>query len=212
MEIINAAVDRYLQHLARPDDDVLSEMEALAAERDFPIVGPQVGRLLALLTRASGATRVLELGSGFGYSAYWFAGAVGPGGQVVMTEYSEEQAAEARSFLERAGVADRVRILVGDALELTGDLEPGFDIVFNDVDKALYARVLEPVKRLLAPGGLFISDNMLWFGKVLEKASADESTRGVQELTHRLFASDEFQDPLILPVRDGVAIARRKDC
>ena len=108
MNIVDPSIDRYLHDWANPDDPVLREMELLGAERSFPIVGPQVGRLLHLLACAISARRVIELGSGFGYSAYWFAEAVGPDGQVVLTDNSAERAAEAAEFLERGGYSDRV--------------------------------------------------------------------------------------------------------
>jgi len=163
VDIVAPDIDRYLHELANPRDPVLREMEVLAAEERFPIVGPQVGRLLYLLARSIGAHRVLELGSGFGYSAYWFARAVGPHGQVVLTEGSEDRARRAAEFLERGGFKDHVTILVGDALELAERQGGQFDIVFNDIDKEQYPRVLDRVETLLRPGGLFICDNMLWF-------------------------------------------------
>jgi predicted O-methyltransferase YrrM len=181
-------------------------MEVLAAERSFPIVGPQVGRLLELLGRAISARRVLEMGSGFGYSAYWFARAVGSAGEVVLTESSPESADEARAFLDRGGFAERTRVLVGDALELVAELEGPFDIVFNDIDKEEYPLVLDHVRGLLRDGGLFISDNMLWFGTVLEDRPEQASTRGVQELTRQLHAADDFQT-VLLPLRDGVTVS-----
>ena len=206
MDIVAPDIERYLHDLANPHDPVLREMEVLAAEERFPIVGPQVGRLLHLLARSIGAHRVLELGSGFGYSAYWFARAVGPHGQVVLTEGSEERAQQAAGFLSRGGFSDHVTILVGDALEHAERQGGQFDIIFNDIDKDQYPRVLDRVKTLLRPGGLFISDNMLWFGTVLESDPDDLSTRGVKELTRQLFASPEFETSLI-PMRDGVTVS-----
>jgi predicted O-methyltransferase YrrM len=206
MDIIHPEIERYLHELANPRDPVLREMEVVAAERSFPIVGPQVGRLLYLLARCIGARRVIELGSGFGYSAYWFARAVGPQGQVVLTEGSPDRAAEARDFLERGGLASRVRVEVGDALEILERLGGQYDIVFNDIDKEDYPRVLEPAAAALRPGGLLISDNMLWFGTVLESGDVQPTTRGVQELTRRLYASEEFETVLI-PLRDGVSVS-----
>jgi predicted O-methyltransferase YrrM len=207
MDIVDPAIDRYLHELANPDDPVLREMEVLAAERSFPIVGPQVGQLLHLLTRSVGGRRVIELGSGFGYSAYWFARAVGPAGMVVLTEGSAGRAEEAAQFLGRGGFGDRVEIVVGDGLEIVDRLEGRFDVVFNDVDKERYPEVLDKAVRVLRPGGLLISDNMLWFGSVLEEAPAEASTRGVQELTRLLYASERF-DTVMLPVRDGVTVSR----
>jgi predicted O-methyltransferase YrrM len=165
-----------------------------------------VGRLLHLLARLVRARRVIELGSGFGYSAYWFARALPAGGTVVLTDRDAGQAAEARSFLERGGYADRVRVEVGDALEIIDRVGGEFDIVFNDVDKAEYPLVLDKAAAALRPGGLLISDNMLWFGAVLDEAPNDPATRGVKELTRLLYASHEFETVLI-PLRDGVTVS-----
>jgi predicted O-methyltransferase YrrM len=206
MHLVHPEVDRYLDGLARSTDPILLEMEDLAARRGFPIVGPQVGGLLHVVTASAGARRVLELGSGFGYSALWFARAVGSGGRVVLTEGSPERASEAEAFLRRAGVGDRARIEVGDALEIAARLREPFDIVFNDVDKERYPEVLELALALLRPGGLFISDNMLWQGSVLRPGAPEPAARGVLELTRRLYASERFRTTLV-PLRDGVTIA-----
>lgn len=206
MDIVTPEIDRYLDRLAQIDDPVLNEMERLAAERGFPIVGPQVGRLLELLARSIGARRVLELGSGFGYSACWFARAVGADGEVLLTEGSEERTREAAGFLERAGFGDRVRIETGDALEIASKLEGPFDILFNDIDKHDYPRVPEQAARLLRPGGLFITDNMLWSGEVLDNGATEDSTRGVRGLTESLLQSDRFRSAWV-PVRDGLSIS-----
>jgi predicted O-methyltransferase YrrM len=206
VNILDPAIDRYLHDLANSDDPVLREMELLGAERNFPIVGPQVGRLLHVLARSISARRVIELGSGFGYSAYWFCQAVGPQGQVVLTERSAEKAAEAATFLERGGLRERARIEVGDALEILDRIGGEFDIVFNDIDKERYPQVLDRAAAALRPGGLLISDNMLWFGTVLEKRPSEASTRGVQELTRLLYGSPDFQTVLI-PLRDGVTVS-----
>ena len=206
MDIIDPAIDLYLHELASPADPVLREMELLGAERSFPIVGPQVGRLLQLLASSISARRVIELGSGFGYSAYWFARAVGPEGEVILTEQSAERAAEAEEFLERGGFGDRMHVEVGDALEIIDRVGGDFDIVFNDVDKERYPQVLDKAAAALRPGGLLISDNMLWFGTVLEKNPAEASARGVKELTRLLYESADFQTVLI-PLRDGVTVS-----
>ncbi len=206
MDVVDPRIDRYLHELANPSDPILREMELLAAERSFPIVGPQVGRLLHLLTRAIGARRVIELGSGFGYSAYWFADAVGPGGEVILTEGSAERAAEAATFLKRGGLRDRARIEVGDGLEILDRIGGEFDIIFNDIDKEHYPKVLEPAAAALRPGGLLISDNMLWFGTVLDDEPVEPTTCGVKELTRRLYESADFRT-VLLPVRDGVTVS-----
>jgi predicted O-methyltransferase YrrM len=206
VDIVDPAVDRYLRDLAGPRDPILREMELLAAEREFPIVGPIVGRLLQVLCRAIRARRVIDLGSGFGYSAYWLARGVGPAGRVVLTEKSPDQASQALDFLRRGGLAERVQIEVGDALDVIQRIGGEFDLVFNDIDKADYPRVFDRAAAALRPGGLLVSDNMLWFGAVLEERAADPETRGIRELTRLLHESDEF-DTVLLPIRDGVTVS-----
>ena len=210
MDLVTPAVDRYLTTLAGHDDPVLAEMERIGAQRDFPIVGPQVGRMLEVAARACGAKRVLELGSGFGYSAYWFLRAVGAGGTVILTEGSADRAKEAEAFLTRGGFAGRFRIEVGNGLTIAASLDGPFDVVFCDVDKKDYPQALPIARRLLRPGGLFITDNMLWDGKVLAPAPDDATTRGVLELTEALYTAPDFVTTLV-PLRDGVTVAVRVD-
>lgn len=205
MDITHPKIDEYLDQTLATSDPILREMETYGHKRNFPIIGPQVGRLMHLLARSINAKRVLELGSGFGYSGMWFAYAVGSGGMVVMTEGDANNSDRARDYFQRAGLTDRAKFLVGNAFHLA-EQEPGpFDIVFCDVDKEDYARVLDIVRPRLRVGGLFICDNMLWSGAVLEKRpSAD--TRGIIELTRQLTTASDFV-ATVLPVRDGVAIA-----
>jgi predicted O-methyltransferase YrrM len=206
MDLVHKDIERYLGALASHADPVLGEMEHLAATRDFPIVGPQVGRLLEVVSRACGARRVLELGSGFGYSAYWFLRAVGLEGTVLLTEGSAERAREADAFLTRGGFAGRFRIEVGDALAIATALTGPFDVVFCDIDKHDYPKALPIARRLLRPGGLFITDNMLWDGRVLSPAHDDRTTRGVLDLTRSLYTAPDFVTTLV-PLRDGLTVA-----
>jgi predicted O-methyltransferase YrrM len=208
MQLVPADIDRYLAQFSASGDPVLEEMERLAEARGFPIVGPQVGRLLELLARACAARRVLELGSGFGYSAYWFLRALPPGGEIVLTEGSADRAAQAATFLARGAFAARHRVEVGDAFAAAARETEPYDIVFNDIDKHAYPATLAIAQRLVRPGGLFISDNMLWSGKVCRPDAHDRDTAGVVALTDALKRSHEFACAL-LPVRDGVLAATR---
>ncbi len=206
---VSAAVESYLEEVTPERDATLAEMEALAAAGHFPIVGPLVGRLLYVVARSLGARRVVELGSGFGYSAIWFARAVGDTGRVTCIEGSAENGRRARRFLERAGLAERVDWKQGNALEVLPGLAGPFDIVFNDIDKADYPKVLEPARQALRPGGLLITDNLLWFGKVAEP-DPDASTRGIQEFTRALYAAPDFFTSIV-PLRDGVGLSIKSD-
>jgi caffeoyl-CoA O-methyltransferase len=209
MNIVEPAIERYISSLRGEVDPVVLEMEQLAERRGFPIVGPQVGQLLGILARALGARRVLELGSGFGYSAYWFARALAADGIVHCTDTSEANRDLAQDFLGRAGLAQRIRFQVGDALELTRQLDGPFDLVFNDVDKEQYPAVVEPVVALLRPGGLFITDNVLWKGRVAEPGEPDDTTAAVLRFNTMLHEHPALET-CILPLRDGLAIAVKR--
>jgi caffeoyl-CoA O-methyltransferase len=206
--IVNPNVERYLDSLEPRPDAVRRAMERRAARERFPIVGPQVGRLLAMLAASMRARRVLELGSGFGYSALWFARALPASGEVHLTDGSENRLAWARKYLQRAGLVRRARFHPGDALATLGRIQGRFDIVFNDVDKEQYPAVVDRAVEILRPGGLLITDNALWYGKVT-RMRADPATRGVQEYNRRVFSRKDL-DTVILPLRDGVALSRKK--
>ena len=209
VEIVNPRIEQYLKQLFDTGDPVQAEMEALARQRDFPIVGPLVGRLLQVLTRMTGARRIFELGSGYGYSALHFARAAGPGAVVHCTELSEENVRLAEQFLTRAGVWDRVTYHRQEATAALRETGGTWDIVYNDIDKDGYPAVVDLAHAHLRPGGLFITDNVLWSGRVLEgEDDGAPATRGVKEFTARLLAHKGFLTT-INPTRDGVAVALR---
>jgi len=210
MNLNAPGIDDYLHAISPPRDEVLAEMEAYAKQHDFPIVGPLVGRMLQVLARATGARRVFEMGSGYGYSAIWFARGGGPKCQVVCTDGDEANGRLAANFLERAGVAQQIDFQVGLAQELVTHYPEGhFDIMYNDVDKYQYPEALEAALPRLRKGGLFITDNILWDGKVLEPADLkdDRDTQGILEYTRRIYADDSKLFSMVIPVRDGVSVS-----
>lgn len=207
--ITNPAIEEYLYRLAPESEPVLREIEALAAERKIPIVGPLVGRFLFQLARAAAAKTVFEMGSAVGYSTIWWAHAVGEGGRVVYTDSDRRNAAQAKAYFERAGVADRVDIRIGDALELLSEEKGEFDIVFNDIDKEDYPRALRIATPRVRRGGLFISDNALWSAKIVNLQFAEDAdTRGILEFNRALTNSRDYFTNII-PLRDGLAIATK---
>ena len=209
VDIVDPRIDDYLRRLYDDGEPVRHEMEELGRQRDFPIVGPVVGRHLEVLARAIGARRVFELGSGYGYSAYFFARAVGEGGEVHCTELSADNVALARDFLGRAGLWDRVTYHQQEATAALQKVGGTWDVVYNDIDKDGYPATVDLAHAHLRPGGLFITDNVLWSGRILPgRDDASPATRGVVEFTRRLMAHKGFLTS-INPTRDGVAVAVR---
>ncbi len=202
-----ADVDGYLYSLLPKRDAVLRDMEAYARRHNVPIIGPAVARLLALLVHVSGAKRIFEMGSAIGYSTIWLARAAGPKGKVFYTDGDPENARRAAKNFRRAGVARRIEIRVGDALALLRKTPGAFDLIFNDVDKHQYPAALRLALMKLRRGGLFVTDNTLWSGKVTLPA-ADEDTRGIQRFNALTYSSAKLFAVLV-PLRDGVTICRK---
>ncbi len=207
--VTRGAVDDYLYSMLPKRDEVLAEMEAYATQHNVPIVGPAVARVLQQLAMLINARTVFELGSAIGYSTVWWAHAVGEKGRVVYTDGDSRNAERARAYFERAGVAKRITIHTGDALEFLSEQKQEFDVIFNDVDKEDYPRVLRLVLPRLRKGGLFITDNVLWSGRVADKNSSDPQTKAILEFNRLLYKSPEFFTT-ILPIRDGLAVAVKR--
>jgi caffeoyl-CoA O-methyltransferase len=207
--ITESPVEDYLYSILPARDPVLTEIEAEAAKRDIPIVGPVVGRVLYQLAQLGGAKTVFEMGSAIGYSTIWWARAVGEDGKVIYTDGDAKNAQQARRYFERAEVNDRITIKTGDALELLSEEKHHFDVIFNDVDKEDYPRVFRLALPKLRKGGLFITDNVLWSGKVAEKHPKEGSTKAILEFNRLLYNSPDLFTT-ILPIRDGVAVAIKK--
>ena len=203
-------VATWLRELATPEhgqDPILDEMHALAAERDFPIIGPEVGRLLAQLATLTGAKRIFEMGSGFGYSTLFFARAAGPQARIWHTDGDPENTQMAKDFLGRAGVAERVEFITGDALAALAAQEGDFDIVFCDVDKHQYPQAYEIFADRVRPGGVAIVDNLVWSGRVAA-GDDDADTQGVRDYLQRMWSDHRYLSSL-MPVRDGVGVSLR---
>jgi predicted O-methyltransferase YrrM len=201
-------VHNYLYQLYADDDPVRQEMEELARQRNFPIVGPLAGRHLYQLARIIDARRVFELGSGYGYSALYFARAVGQEGEVHCTELDAENIRLAEMYLSRAEVWARVTYHQEEATAALRRVGGIWDIIYNDIDKVGYPATIDLAYQHLRPGGLFITDNVLWHGRLFTDAT-DERTRSIVDFTHQLFAHPGFITS-IYPARDGLAVALRQ--
>ncbi len=205
MDITDPDIEKYLFSLSPEVPDYVIAMEEEAKRRGFPIVDRLVGQLLSVLTSLKKPNLVVEMGSGFGYSAYWFARVMRKG-RVVLIDRDTANLDSAMRTFDRAGLLDRVELRHGEADEIA--CEYGFiDILFIDHDKKRYKDSVEKLIPNLAHGAMVIADNTLWHGKVLTEN--DEDTRGVLAFNEFMFSRDDFETSLI-PLRDGVLVAVKR--
>ena len=207
--IVNARVERYLQQIMPRRGEVLAAMEREAERRDIPIVGPQVGRLLAALAAAVDARRVFELGSAIGYSTLWLCLGSHPKARIHYTDRSEAFAEEARVYIDRAGLSPKVRFhVMPDAVDALALVPGEFDLIFNDIDKTGYPRAFQAAIPRLRIGGMYVADNCLWSARVTDGRSRDPATRALRE-HNRLAMEDKRLVGAIVPLRDGVFVGTR---
>jgi len=226
-------IARFARFVGPEPNDVLVEMEAYAEREGFPIVGPAVGGWLCQFARMVDAERIFEFGSGYGYSACWFARALPEDGEIVLTEFDADNLDLARSYLERLDAADRASFEVGDAVEIAGEYDGPFDVALLDIEKYQYVDAFETIRDSIPPGGIVIADNTMSAGReevddtvsfeVLVRAIDDDdfdvseadlddlgkrSTRGILDYLDRLSEDPDFETTL-LPLGDGVTVSTR---
>ena len=203
-------LEQYLSEHYWSEDDLLREVREDIEQRGPAIqVSAEAGRLLALLVRAAGATRVLELGTLFGYSGIWMARELPPGGRLDTVELDPMHADAAEHWFERAGLADRVTVHRGAGLEVLAAGLPGpYDVAFIDADKRTYPDYVRISLQRLRPGGIVIADNAIRSGRIL-RAGLDADNDGIREM-HDLLAADPALLSTTVPVGDGLAIAVKK--
>ncbi|HYL68716.1 MAG TPA: O-methyltransferase [Candidatus Limnocylindria bacterium] len=205
--ILESHVEKYLDRMLPKRDAVLAEMEKYASRRKIPIIGPGCGRLLHQLAQISGARRMFEMGSAIGYSTIWLARGAGADAEIYYTDGDPENARRARDNFRRGGVEDRIQLLVGDAVQLIDGVPGAFDLIFIDVDKQQYPAALRKAVPRLRSGGLLITDNVLWYGRASRRAR-DARTRAIQQFNRMIYSSSDLF-PVIVPLRDGVAVCRK---
>ena len=213
MPILTPAVEEYLAaHRAAPDG-LLAEMEAHGERHRVPIVPPETGALLHVLARATGARRILEVGTAIGVSTLYLARALPGDGLLVSFEIDPERHAAATGYLDRAGLAERVDLRLQDAREGLTSLDGAWDLAFIDATKGQYAEYLGEIVRLLRPGGLVVADNALMSGTVATGQADDVWPQALVD-SGRAFVDHVLGHAeltaTVLPVGDGVALAVRR--
>jgi predicted O-methyltransferase YrrM len=210
-QIVPDLIEGYLAGLNRAGDPVLDEIARGNATRGLPLVDAEVGALLRVLATSIKASRILEIGTAIGYSGIWLARALPAGGMLVTLELDEDRAREARDNFARAGLADRVSVVVGDAQLKIAKVSGPFDLIFQDGSKQLYVPLLDRLVALLRPGGLLITDNVLWDGEVVPgfatpPTKPEVDTRAIIEYNQRVAAHPDLLTTIV-PLRDGVSIS-----
>lgn len=203
--ITDPRIEKYLMGLQPEDDPLLMAMEKKARAAGFPIVDRLVGRLLFVLTKLKNPRLVVELGSGFGYSAYWFARALSRG-KVVLTDRDGGNIASARETFRKAGLEGRAAFREGEAVSIAREYE-NIDILFMDLDKRHYAAAVKTLLPNLAKNALVVADNSLWHGRVAEGAR-DRDTAGIRRFNSYMMSRKDFFTTVV-PLRDGVLVSYR---
>jgi predicted O-methyltransferase YrrM len=213
-QIVPDPVERYLHSLNALPDQLLQRIAEDGERDDLPLVDAEVGALLRVLVTATGARTILEIGTAVGYSGIWLAGPLPTGGMLLTLEMNPDRARTARENFAAAGLGDRVNVIVGDAERMIAKVAGPFDLIFQDGDKKLYTPMLDRLVGLLRPGGLLVTDNVLWDGEVVpgfvrepKRDAAD--TAAIAEYNRRLNSHPQLMTATI-PLRDGVAIAVRR--
>jgi predicted O-methyltransferase YrrM len=200
-------LDAFLGGLFWTEDDVLRGLVA-----DLRVRGPQIhvgaeqGRALAALLAANGASRVLELGTLFGYSAIWMARALPPDGHLDTVELNPMHADAAEHWVREAGLAGRVTVHRGAALEVARSLDGPYDAVFMDAVKTEYPAYLDEALRMVRPGGLILADNVHWGGAVADPDKQDAGVEGIREYLRRISADPRLLST-VLDAGDGLAVS-----
>jgi predicted O-methyltransferase YrrM len=206
--ILRPEQEGYLDRLLPPRDALLAEMEELARREQVPISDPEVGRLLGILARSSGARRILEVGTAIGYGTLCLARGAAEA-HVVSLDVDAGRLEAARGFLVRGGVADRVELLCGDALTLLSGLSGPFDLAYVDAVKSDYRRYLDLLLPQLRVGGLVVCDNLLWAGQVAASPDdEDPEAEALRAFNAYLMMHPQLQS-VVLPLGDGVGLAAK---
>jgi len=215
---IPESIETYATLVGPDADAVLAEMDEYAERESFPTIGPAVGGWFQLLVRLVGAERVFEFGSGYGYSAYWFARGLPANGEIVLTEVDADELDLARKYLDRGGFDVTAHFELGDAIETIDEYDGPFDAVLIDNEKERYREAFEGVREKIPPGGVVLADNAVAGGSIDAAAvrrllsgadvEADAMSEGIVDYLETVRADPDFETTL-LPVGEGVAVSYR---
>jgi caffeoyl-CoA O-methyltransferase len=209
VNITDPKINDYLRSLTPRRNAVLTKMETYAAKNGFPIIGPLVGRFLQQLVIMTSAKRVFEMGSGYGYSAISIALAMSNGGKIECTETDPRNIERGKEHAAKAGIEGRIVWHEGDGLEWMRKVKGKYDIILCDVDKQQYPEALKVAWPKLRKGGVMVTDNVLWSGRVLTERPPKPATAGILEFNRKVYSKSDAVCSL-MPIRDGLMVAVKK--
>ncbi len=205
-------LEAYAQLHSSPEPKILSQLrEETYRTQALPqqIAGPLQGRFLSLLTKVSGARRVLEIGTFVGYSALCFAEALSKAGQVITLDCDPGVISIAKRYFAKVPYGGKITLKMGKALDLIRELKGPFDLVYIDADKVNYSRYYDAVFKKVPSGGLIVADNLLWGGAVLDGKVRDSDTRALRAFAKKV-QSDPRVESILLTIRDGLLLIRKR--
>lgn len=208
-EIIADYIESFLYKRFPNPDRILEEIDKFGQRNDIPIIGPLVGRFLHLLVRACKPRSILEIGTAIGYSTIWLASALPDSSRLTTIEIDEKILRTAKENIEKAKLATKVRLLLGDAAKLVPLMNEGNDLIFLDTEKSLYPKLLPDLIRLLNVGGFLVADNTLWGGRVATN-DRSKATLAVKDFDNKII-NDRRLFTVIIPIRDGVSLSYKLD-
>jgi len=208
--LISPLIEDYILEKTQVEDRLIDEMHKFAEVNEVPIIGPLVGKFLYQMAHLTNAKSIFEMGSGFGYSAYWFAKAFNDKGKVVCTDFSTEHKEAAEKFFKNAGFENYMEFISGNSIEILKQSDKKYDIIFVDIDKEQYPDVIDISFDKLNKNGLMIADNTLWYGRVIDDGEELPSTKGIK-VFNNILSSDNRFITTILPLRDGITLSYKKD-
>lgn len=214
MEIVNPDINAYAEKHSDPEPDTLAKLNR---ETHANVLMPRMlsghlqGRILSMISKLTGPRFILEIGTYTGYSAICLAEGLTPGGKLHTIDINDEREGLIKKYIRMAGMENRIECHTGNAMDIIPHLPSDFDLVFIDADKSNYSNYYKLVFNKVRPGGIILADNVLWSGKILDdKKSMDKDTLALDEF-NRMVSSDNRVEKLILPVRDGIFIIRKKN-
>lgn len=213
MHLISPVLEQYIEEHTTPEAELLKQLDRethLKHTMPQMLSGHVQGQFLSMIASMQQPKTILEIGTYTGYSAICLAKGLAPNGQLHSIEIDEEKAQIIQQYWEKAGITDKAQLHIGNAADIIPKLKDQIDLVFIDADKVRYAQYWDLVKEKMAVGGLILADNVLWSGKVVDQAAQDKSTEALRVFNTKVQADPAFEN-VILPLRDGIMLARKCD-